>query len=98
VGLGASLTGLPGEPVAVAGLAFAGGSGVLATGGLIVKGAGAILLSIAGNSQPLQVTAAQVTQNALEDTVHLPPGMPSPIGPAIENDLDNMEAGSNPCP
>lgn len=69
----------------------AGGPPIFGIGSEAIGGA---ILAAQGNSQPLQSAALQATQQAAENTAHLPPGAPDPAGDMAVQQL----AGSNPCP
>jgi hypothetical protein len=100
VGSAATLGGQPevGAPLIGGGFVLASFGGLVSLTWLAFEGLGGIILAANGNSQPLQAAVAQGVQTALEHTAHIPDGMPSPIEPAIQRDLNNMEAASNPCP
>ena len=57
-------------------------------------------MAFAGNGQPLQSAAAHWVGDTFDDMVHWPDGVPNPlmVDQQVEQDLESMEAGSNPCP
>jgi hypothetical protein len=82
-------------PLAVAGVALASAGTTYKGVGLIIQLTGASMLSIAGNSMPLQTATVRVGTTALNKAAGTSPGMPNPFTPLTN---DALGTGTNPCP